>query len=86
MPLEAVWNPAGRLDCVDLGKDFFLIRFGLVEDYDKVLKGDHGLQVVIILLYEYGNLISSRSQLSVVWWQCGSVFLNSLLSTMRLMF
>ena len=39
MPLEAMWKPAGRLDCVDLGKDVFLIRFGLVEDYDMVLKG-----------------------------------------------
>ena len=29
----------GRLDCVDLGKDYFLIRFGLVEDYDNVIKG-----------------------------------------------
>ncbi|XP_065638160.1 uncharacterized protein LOC136071147 [Quercus suber] len=35
----SMWKPAGRLDCVDLGKDFFLIRFGLVEDYDRVLRG-----------------------------------------------
>ena len=27
------------MDCVDLEKDFYLIRFGLVEDYDDVLKG-----------------------------------------------
>lgn len=33
----SLWKPAGRLDCVDLGKDFFLIRFGLVEDYNSVL-------------------------------------------------
>lgn len=32
-------KPARRLGCVDLSKDFFLIKFGLVEDYDKVLKG-----------------------------------------------
>lgn len=35
----SMWKPAGRLDYVDLGKDFFLMRFGLVEDYDNVLKG-----------------------------------------------
>ena len=34
-----LWKPVGRLDCVDLGKDFSLIRFGLVEDYDNVIKG-----------------------------------------------
>ena len=35
----SLWKPAGRLDCVDLGKDFFLMRFGLVEDYNNVLNG-----------------------------------------------
>lgn len=35
----SLWKSAGRLDCVDLGKDFYLMRFGLVEDYDNVLKG-----------------------------------------------
>ena len=37
--LMSMWKPLGRLDCVDLEKDFYLIRFGLVEDYDNVLKG-----------------------------------------------
>nr|POE84935.1 uncharacterized protein CFP56_64328 [Quercus suber] len=37
--LMSMWKPAGRMDCVDLDKDFYLIRFGLVEDYDNVLKG-----------------------------------------------
>nr|XP_023918541.1 uncharacterized protein LOC112030090 [Quercus suber] len=32
----SVWKPAGRLDCVDLGRDYFLIRFGLVEGYEIV--------------------------------------------------
>ena len=35
----SIWKPVGRLDYVDWGKDFFLIRFGLIGDYDKVLKG-----------------------------------------------
>ena len=35
----SLWKPFGRLEFVDLGKDFFLIRFGLVEDFNKVLRG-----------------------------------------------
>ena len=34
-----LWKPAGRLDCIDLGEDFFLLKFGLIEDYDTALKG-----------------------------------------------
>ena len=34
-----LWKPAGRLDCVDLGHDFYLMRFGLVEDFENVIKG-----------------------------------------------
>ena len=37
--LMSLWKPAGRMECVDLEKDFYLIRFGLVEDYNYVLKG-----------------------------------------------
>ena len=32
------WKPSGKLDCVDLEKDFFLMRFSLKEDYGQVLK------------------------------------------------
>ncbi|KAK7830224.1 uncharacterized protein CFP56_028389 [Quercus suber] len=35
----SLWKPAGRLDCVDLGMDYFLMRFGLVEDYNNILNG-----------------------------------------------
>lgn len=34
----SLWKPSGRMDCVDLEKDFFLIRFSLKEDYERVLK------------------------------------------------
>ena len=30
--LLSLWKPAGRIDCVDLGKEFFLVRFSLKED------------------------------------------------------
>ena len=33
----SLWKPVQRMDCMDLGKDNFLILFK--EDFDKVLKG-----------------------------------------------
>lgn len=32
-------KPSERMDCVDLGRDYFLIKFSSKEDFDKVLKG-----------------------------------------------
>lgn len=49
--VTALWKPAGKIDCIDLGKDYFLIRFSLLEDHDSVLKkgpwfiGDHFLAI-----------------------------------------
>ena len=37
--INELWKPGAKLDCVDLGRDFFLIRFNYVDDFDKVLKG-----------------------------------------------
>ena len=37
--IMSLWKPAGRLECIDLEMGFYLISFGLVEDYDNVLKG-----------------------------------------------
>lgn len=36
--LISLWKPAGRLDCVDLGHGFFLMRLSLKEDFEAVLK------------------------------------------------
>lgn len=33
-----LWKPSGRMDCIDLGEGFFLIRFSAKEDYGKALK------------------------------------------------
>ncbi|KAL0008557.1 hypothetical protein SO802_010059 [Lithocarpus litseifolius] len=35
----SLWKPVGRMDCMDLGKDNFYIRFKEKDDFDKVLKG-----------------------------------------------
>ena len=37
--INALWKPIAKLDCVNLGNDFFFIRFSNNKDYDKVLKG-----------------------------------------------
>ena len=31
--------PVGRMDCIDIGNDFFLIRFELQSNLETVLKG-----------------------------------------------
>lgn len=36
--IRALWKPVGRIDCIDLGKDFFLISFLVKEDHDVVLR------------------------------------------------
>ena len=46
-----LWKPAGRIDMVDLGRDFFLLRFSLLEDLEQVLRkgpwfiGEHFLSI-----------------------------------------
>ena len=35
--VNTLWNPRTKMDCVDLGNDYFLIKFSDKEDYDKVL-------------------------------------------------
>lgn len=36
--LLGMWKPVGTMSCIDLGSDFFLIRFSVKEDYVKVLR------------------------------------------------
>nr|POE77164.1 uncharacterized protein CFP56_64448 [Quercus suber] len=37
--INALWKPAARMNCVELSKDFFLIKFSDDADCDKVLRG-----------------------------------------------
>ena len=37
--LLGMWKPIGKMDFVDLGHDFFLIKFSVKEDHSKVLRG-----------------------------------------------
>ena len=49
--LQQLWKPSGRIDCVDLGNEFFLTRFSMKEDLDAVLRkgpwfiGEHYLSI-----------------------------------------
>ena len=46
-----LWKPSGRVDMVDLGREFFLLRFSIIEDLEMVLKkgpwfiGEHVLSI-----------------------------------------
>ncbi|XVF24797.1 hypothetical protein REPUB_Repub13aG0158600 [Reevesia pubescens] len=37
--VKAQWKPSSRMDCIDLGRDFFLFRFHSRDDYHKVMYG-----------------------------------------------
>ena len=37
--VNALWKLAARMDCANLGKDYFLIKFYSSDDYNKVLRG-----------------------------------------------
>lgn len=69
--LLSLWKPAGHIDCVDLGKDFFLVRFRVKEDYLRVLNsgpwfvGNHYLS---IRCWEPNFRPSLASVSSVVVW------------------
>ena len=69
--IRELWRPSGRTDCIDLGHDFFLIKFECKEDIDKVLKGGPwfiGQQFLTIRLWEPEFKASEASFSSVAVW------------------
>ena len=34
----SIWNPAKKMKCINLGLDYYLVKFSIEEDVDKVLK------------------------------------------------
>lgn len=36
--LGGIWKPKGNFSMIDLGYDFFLVKFSTLEDYQKALK------------------------------------------------
>ena len=35
--VQKMWNPCGGMDCIDLGYDYFLVKFELAGDVDSIL-------------------------------------------------
>ena len=61
--INTLGRPVYKMDCVDLGKDFFLNKFHDEYDYDKVLRGGLGLLGNISLRSNHGNPISRPQKL-----------------------
>nr|POF03716.1 uncharacterized protein CFP56_06636 [Quercus suber] len=69
--LRGMWNPKGGMDCIDLGFDFFLIKFELSEDVDYILKGGPwfiGQNFLAIRQWEPEFQASSATLSSVAVW------------------
>ena len=71
LKLRSLWNPCGKMDCIDLGSDYFLIKFDLAEDVDRVLKGGPwfiGQQFLAIRQWEPEFRASEATFSSVAVW------------------
>ncbi|KAL0009628.1 hypothetical protein SO802_011130 [Lithocarpus litseifolius] len=69
--IRELWKQFGRTKCIDLGHDFFLIKFECKEDIDKVLEGGPwfiGQQFLTIRLWEPEFKASEASFSSVAVW------------------
>ncbi|XP_065616924.1 uncharacterized protein LOC136062138 [Quercus suber] len=69
--LVSLWELVGRMECIDLGNEFFLIRFSIAEDRAKVLKvgpwfvGGHYLS---IKCWESNFMAKTAKLLAVAVW------------------
>lgn len=81
--LNLLWKPFGSLGCVDLGNDFFSVRFSLKEDMDVVLK--NGPWFIGGHFYPLGHGSHSSNWLVLVFHllQFGLGCMNYLWSCMR---
>ena len=71
--IRSLWNPCGKMDCIDLDSDYFLIKFGLEEDVDRVLKGGPwfiGQQFLAIKRWELEFRALEATFSSVAVWVC----------------
>ena len=69
--INALWKPVAKLDCVNLGKDFFFIRFSNSDDYDKVLRGEPWFVGEHFLAIKQWSLISRHLRPNYLLLQCG---------------
>nr|POE56127.1 hypothetical protein CFP56_63273 [Quercus suber] len=69
--VRKMWNPCGGMDCIDLGYDYFLVRFELAEDVDSILTGGPwfiGQHFLAIRQWEPGFKASTATLSSVAVW------------------
>nr|POE77266.1 uncharacterized protein CFP56_29768 [Quercus suber] len=69
--VRKMWNPCGGMDCIDLGYDYFLVRFELAEDVDTILTGGPwfiGQHFLAIRQWEPGFKASTATLSSVAVW------------------
>ena len=69
--VRKMWNPSGGMDCIDLGYDYYLVKFELVEDVDSILTGGPwfiGQHFLAIKQWEPGFKASTATLSSVVVW------------------
>lgn len=38
---KSLWKPTGEMDCILLGRGFYLLKFSNIEDFNLVLKNSH---------------------------------------------
>ena len=69
--VRKMWNPCGGMDCIDLGYDYYLVKFELAEDVDSILKGGPwfiGQQFHAIIQWEPEFKASTATLSSVAIW------------------
>jgi hypothetical protein len=69
--VKALWSPFGRMDCIDIGHDYYLIKFELKADLDNVLKGGPwfmGQHFLVICQWEPDFRPSTATFSSVAVW------------------
>ncbi|XP_065624743.1 uncharacterized protein LOC136065460 [Quercus suber] len=69
--VRKMWNPCGGMDCIDLGYDYFLVKFELAEDMDSILMGGPwfiGQHFLAIRQWEPGFKASTATLSSVAVW------------------
>ena len=69
--VRKMWNPCGGMDCIDLGYDYYLVKFELAEDVDSILKGGPwfiGQQFLSIRQWEPEFKASTATLSSVAVW------------------
>lgn len=71
--VKAQWKPLGKMDCVDIGDDFFIFKFDRLNDYQRVLSnGPWFVSPSFLTVRKWEPLFSTSSAMTsttAVWAQ-----------------